>query len=368
MNIGLIVNPIAGMGGKVGLKGTDGENILKRAIEAGAVKESPYKTKKMLNILREYKNKINIMTVSGDMGETECLEAGIDPEVVFITEENTSSKDTEEAAKEMIKRKVSVIVFAGGDGTARNIYNAVGDKIPVIGIPTGVKIHSAVFATKPENAGRAVINYLENNSSIVKEREVMDIDEEALRNERVSAKLYGYMRVPFDRQYIQALKSGGNNTDKAIISRISRFIVGNMEEDTYYIIGAGTTTKAILERLNLQYTLLGSDIVYNGKIILKDANEKDLLKITTNKKAKIIVSPIGGQGFIFGRGNQQISAEVITNVGVDNIIIIANSSKLLSLSEKCLRVDTGRDDINDLLKRSYKIIVDYGEYYVMSCK
>lgn len=368
MNIGLIVNPIAGMGGKVGLKGTDGENILKRAIEAGAIKESPYKTIKMLKILKEHKKPINIMTVSGDMGEAECLEAGIKPEVVFVTGGTISFKDTEEAAREMIRRKASVIVFAGGDGTARNIYNVVGDKVPVIGIPTGVKIHSAVFASNPKNAGRAVINYLENNRSILKDREVMDIDEEGLRYGRVSAKLYGYMKVPFDKQYIQGLKSGSNSTDRDIILRISKYIVDNMEEDTYYIVGAGTTTKAILERLNLEYTLLGPDVIYNKKLILKDANERDLIKISKNKKVKIIISPIGGQGFIFGRGNPQISGSVISNVGVENIIIIATPAKLLSLLGKGLQADTGRDEIDALLKRSYKIIVDYGEYYVMSCK
>lgn len=365
--IGLIVNPIAGMGGKVGLKGTDGEKILEKAYEKGAKKESPEKVKLALKYLKDIEDKITIITYPNEMGESECLNVGLSPIVIGKINDSTTWKDTEKAAKDIVEEDVELIIFAGGDGTARNIFNVVKDKVPVIGIPTGVKIHSAVFANNSENAGKLAADIINDMPIIIKEREVMDVDENDLRHDRISAKLYGYMKVPYKEQYIQNMKSSSNNNDENIIKGIAKYITDNMEKDCYYIIGAGTTTREIMTTLNTNFTLLGPDVIFNKTLFLKDANEKELIKITKQNKTKIIITPIGGQGFIFGRGNQQISPEVIRNVGKENIIIISSPDKLLSIMGKPLLVDTGDIQTDEYLKGTYKIVVGYDIFYAWRC-
>lgn len=366
--IGLIINPIAGMGGRVGLKGTDGEEILKRALILGAKKEAPDKAKKALKYIKENIDGMKILTYPGDMGQNECNDLGIKHEVIGeIYDETTTSEDTEEAAKRMIENNVDLILFAGGDGTARNIFNVIGDRIPVIGIPAGVKIHSAVFATNPLNAGRIVEAFFKNPDIELKESEVMDIDEDEFRKGLVVAKLYGYMKVPYQRVYVQSLKSGGIYSDEISLEGIADYVIENMEKDCFYLIGSGTTTRKILERLKLPSTLLGIDIVKDRKLILNDANEKDILRITEGSRFKIVVSPIGGQGYIFGRGNQQFSPAVINACRKDNIIVISTPSKIASLKSKPLLVDTGDDETDEMLKGYYRVIVGYDEIYVYKC-
>ncbi|SHJ84256.1 Predicted polyphosphate-or ATP-dependent NAD kinase [Dethiosulfatibacter aminovorans DSM 17477] len=366
--VGLIVNPIAGMGGKVGLKGTDGIDILSRAIAMGARKESPHKTVKALEFLKGAEDRINILTCSGEMGQEECIEAGITCTVIENTGKYTTSSDTEKAAVKMLNEGVDLILFSGGDGTARSIYNAVGKKCPVLGIPSGVKIHSAVFAKSPSDAGRLVEEIALKAYIDCSEREVMDIDEEALREDRVAARLYGYMNVPCNKRYVQKLKSGSSIEDSNDLSGISRYVIDNIESDCCYIIGAGTTTRSIFEDLNEDYTLIGVDVVKNGRVIIKDACERDLVQLTSKDRCKIIVSPIGGQGYLFGRGNQQISSEVISNVGKDNIIIIATSEKMLSLFNEPLLVDTGDERTDEYLKGVYKVVVGYDRFYAWKCE
>ena len=366
--IGLIVNPIAGMGGKVGLKGTDGRDILEKAIAMGAVRESPVKTVKALKCLENIRDRIIIITCSGEMGQMECVETGIPHVVVMETDVDTTSEDTEEAARKMMEEMVDLILFSGGDGTARSVFNAVGDKCPVLGIPSGVKIHSAVFAKSPVDAGRLVEEISKKRQIDCHEREVMDIDEEALRKDRVMTKLYGYLKVPCNSTHIQNLKSSCFVPSENDLTGISNLVIDGFETDCTYIIGAGTTTRSILEGLKEDYTLLGIDVVKNGKLIAKDACEQDLVQLTRESKCKIIVSPIGGQGFVFGRGNQQISSEVIRNVGKENIMIIATSEKMMSMFTEPLLVDTGDEKTDEYLRGVYKIVVGYDRFYAWRCE
>lgn len=347
--IGLIVNPIAGMGGKVGLKGTDGQEFAIRAVELGAVPESPQKSISALELLAPVKDRIIILTCSGDMGEKAARICGFDPEVVLRSGIITTPEDTESAARKMLELDISLLLFAGGDGTARNICNAIQTKVPVIGIPTGVKIHSAVYATNPKNAGRTARLFLEGKITNFKESEVMDIDEAALREGRVSANLYGFLKVPFEKRLIQSLKTGGVTGEHETLSDIAEYVTVNMDDDTYYIIGPGTTTKALMSRLGLKKELLGVGVIFNKKLVSDDVNEKTILNLIENRKARIIVTIIGGQGYIFGRGNQQISAEVIKRTGKNNIIVIATKNKLIALQGKPLLVDTGDEIVNKML-------------------
>ena len=366
MKLGFIVNPIAGMGGRVGLKGTDGKGTLEKALSLGAVPESPLKAKKALEVLLPHKDELEIYTYPGEMGEEEALALGFEPIVLGDKDRETFyPADTEEAAKAMLENGVDIILFAGGDGTARNIYNAINSKLPVIGVPAGVKIHSAVYASHPRAAGEVVRKWLIGEIDEVKESEVMDIDEDAFREGVVTARLYGYMNIPIEPELIQTTKSVGIGREEDALDGIADAIVEDIEDnpDTFFIIGSGTTIRPIMDKMDLPNTLLGIDIVKNKELIGSDVNENQILEIIGDEKAKIVVTVIGGQGYVFGRGNQQISGEVIKKVGKENIMIVAPKNKLMSLEGRPLLVDTGMDEVNDMFTGYIKV---YTTYYAQS--
>jgi predicted polyphosphate/ATP-dependent NAD kinase len=358
--LGVIVNPIAGMGGRVGLKGSDGIEILKKAREMGAEPESPRRALEALKIIAKLKNEIEVLAYPDEMGADECRQAGLEPEVIgSIKSGETSPEDTMEAAREMAKKGVDLILFAGGDGTARNIYTAIGPEIPVLGIPAGVKIHSAVYAINPRSAGEVASLYLQGQVVNIREAEVMDIDEEAFREGRVNARLYGYLKVPVERR-VQSVKSGARS-EQAEVEGMAAEVVANMEKDTLYIIGPGTTTRAIMERLELPNTLLGVDVVLNRELIANDVGEKQLFNLLNQHggNTRIVVTAIGGQGHIFGRGNQQISPRVIRLVGKKNIIVVASRDKLVALQPHPLLVDTGDPDLDQELSGYVRVVTGW---------
>lgn len=366
--LGLIVNPIAGMGGKVGLKGTDGKEVIERAIELGAIPISPARATKALERLVPIKDKIELITYPFDMGEEEARKCGLAPIIIgTITKGKTTASDTKNATREMLNLKVDLILFAGGDGTARDVFEAVDQQVPVLGIPAGVKIHSGVFAINHKRAGELAANFLQGNAEL-REAEVMDIDEDDFRRGKISARLYGYLRVPYERRLVQSVKSGSFTTldEKKSQEVIAEYVIEKMDENSFYILGPGTTVKTISDRLEIEKTLLGVDVISKRKIVGIDLNEKQLLKIVEGKKVKIIVSPIGGQGFIFGRGNQQISPEVIRKVGKDNIIVIATLNKLSSIGlGRPLMVDTGDSEVDKMLSGFIRVITGYNEETIL---
>ena len=310
--LGLVVNPIAGMGGRVGLKGTDGRDILDMARKLGAVPVSPARAIEALRQITNVKDSINLLTYPSTMGEDEAKQCSLNPTVLgSITREDTTADDTRNAARDLLSARVDLLLFAGGDGTARDVCEAVADKIPVLGIPAGVKIHSAVFATSPRNAGELAAMFLRGEASNLRDMEVMDVDEQAFRENRLSAKLFGYLKVPYQEAMVQSSKTSMPEDEEAVAGAIASDFIENMESDCLYIFGPGTTTRAIMRELGLTKTLLGVDLVYNGTLLASDVNERQLSEFTRGKKAKIVVGVIGGQGFLFGRGNQQISPDII---------------------------------------------------------
>lgn len=358
--LGVIVNPVAGMGGRVGLKGSDGIEILRRAREMGAEPESPRRAIEALKIIAKLKNEIEVLAYPDEMGADECSQAGLEPEVIgSIKSGETSPEDTMEAAREMAQKGVDLILFAGGDGTARNIYTAIGAKIPVLGIPAGVKIHSAVYAINPRSAGEVASLYLQGQVVNIREAEVMDIDEEAFRQGRVNARLYGYLKVPVERR-VQSVKSGARS-EQAEMEGMAAEVAANMEKDTLYIIGPGTTTRTIMERLDQPNTLLGVDVVLNRELVANDVGEKQLFNLLEQHKGKahIVVTAIGGQGHVFGRGNQQISPRVIRLVGKNNIIVVASREKLVALQPHPLLVDTGDPDLDQELSGYVRVVTGW---------
>jgi len=365
-NVGLIVNPIAGMGGSVGLKGTDGKEILEKALLLGAKPIAPRRAEIFLSHLKPLDGEINLLVGAGLMGEFEAKNIGFkNISIIGQRKDETTARDTKLVTEIMIKENVSLLVFCGGDGTARDIMDVAGIRVPVLGIPSGVKMHSAVFAVNPESAAQITIRFIREGLPL-REAEVMDIDEEAFRRGSLSAKLYGYMLVPYEPELIQGTKEASILTEDELHNQAAiaiYFIEEIMKPDTLYILGPGTTTRAIAALLNENKTLLGVDLLFNGKIIEHDVNEAKILESIRDKRAKIIVTPIGGQGFIFGRGNQQISPRVIREIGKENIIVVATKHKIKGLRK--LRVDTGDPELDQELKGYIRVIIDYGEEYLM---
>jgi len=366
--LGFIVNPLAGIGGRVGLKGSDGQEIVDKALRLGAVAESPRKAVETLKELLTIRDQFELITYPYDMGENEAKACGLDPKVIgTIKKGRTTAKDTRQAAKDMLDLKVDLLLFAGGDGTARDVFIAIGNGIPAIGIPAGVKIHSSVFATNPRNAGIIASSYLVGDVSSVRlcEGEVMDISEQAFREDRLEARLYGYLKVPCVRELLQDVKGMTHPEEGMAQDALARDVLDIMEDDVLYIIGPGSTTRWVMDRLGLRNTLLGVDAIYNRELVGSDLSEADLLKLMRGRKTKIIVTVIGRQGFLFGRGNQQISPEIIRRVGKENIIVLATKEKIVGLGASRLLVDTGDPQVDQMLHGYIRVMTGFGERMIL---
>ena len=369
IKLGLIINPIAGMGGKVALKSTDGQAVLAMAREKGAVPEANSKAERALRLLMPHREQIMIYTASGDMGESLCQKLELPYTVVHTqSQHETSPLDTMAAAKNIAAASVDLLLFAGGDGTARNICEAIGESVPVLGIPAGVKIQSAVFALNPESAGMIAATIAQGTVMTSAQREVVDLDEDAYRTGHVSAKLYGVMRVPDQPERLQSMKQSGFSTEADQMNVIAAYLEEHMEPGVYYAIGSGSSAKCISKRLGIDYELLGVDVVKDKKLVAKDVTEQQLWEYAKDGNMKIIVSPIGGQGFVFGRGNHQFSARILKAVGKKNIQIISPEAKLLSIHDHTLHIDCGDAAVNESLHGYYSVLCGYGYSALFACK
>ena len=386
--LGLIVNPVAGVGGRVGLKGSDGAQVLRAALERGAAREAPRRARQALERLARVRDHVEVVTWPGEMGEDEARAAGWEPRVLGSIDGRrsyilcelersgerpriacddfvlTTPADTERAARDLLAAGVDLVLFAGGDGTARNICNAVGDRVPVIGVPAGVKIDSAVYATTPAAAGDVAALYLHERPAAVKlrEGEVMDIDEEAFRDNRVSAHLYGYMTVPVrarphpERQGRRRGRRGAGaqrHRDRGDRRHGTRDALHHRPRH-HHAHRHGAARPA-------------QDAARRGRRARRAARrrrstEGELLAlVAAAPAAHIVVTVIGGQGHIFGRGNQQISPTVIRGVGAAGITVIATQTKLLSLEGRPLLVDTGDPALDVELAGYAKVVTALGE-------
>jgi predicted polyphosphate/ATP-dependent NAD kinase len=374
--IGLIVNPIAGIGGTVGLKGSDGLQILNLARERGGLIQAPKRTEEFLHELKSIRDDIIIYTLQGVMGGNSVLKERFKIELLKIDEipistilYETNSSFTIKTAKKMKELNLDLIVFVGGDGTARDIFEAVDSKIPCLGIPSGVKINSSVFAVNPKAAAKLLIEFY-NGHSHLREFEVLDIDETAFRDNRVVSKLYGYLSTPYLPTLSQPSKMASPQTleEKNNQLRIADWIVKQMDnsgKDYHYLLGPGTTVRAIAEVLNQKKTLLGVDLFFNKKCIAMDLNEHQILEKIEGKKIKLIVTPIGAQGFVFGRGNLQLSPKIIKKIGLENIIIIASKFKISSLPKGKLRIDSRDSSFDKKFSGLHRVLADFGEINII---
>ena len=352
--IGLIVNPVAGMGGSVGLKGTDGE-MYNKAIELGARPVTPKRTRDVLSHIKK-KERITLFVAPDKMGAKHIEGTDMPYKVIGKVDGDSSAEDTKRISREMVNNGIELLIFVGGDGTARDIYDAIKSKIPVVAVPGGVKVFSSVFAVSARAAAEMIDAFVESTDVI--EEEVLDIDEDAFRENRLASRLYGYLLVPNVKKLLQGAKEASGISGSALDwkKEIATYFVGEMDNGVLYLLGPGTTLKAIADELGVSKTLLGIDAVFNGKAVGTDLNEKGILKLfDTYKKRRIILTPIGGNGFILGRGSKQFTPEVIKQVDRENIMVVATMDKINRLD--CLRVDTGDSDLDGRLSGYTEVTV-----------
>ncbi|HUS76600.1 MAG TPA: ATP-NAD kinase family protein [Methanothrix sp.] len=353
--IGFLINPIAGMGGAVGLKGTDG--LAGQALARGAKPQAPERAMVCLHLLSREADGFVFFTASGEMGGRALSECGLHYQVVYEAPQGSGSQDTKAACRAFLENGVDLILFCGGDGTARDVASIAG-QAPILGIPAGVKMHSGVFAISPQAAAELALGFARGDLK-ARETEIVDVDEELYRAGELQTKLYAVARTPYQPVLVQERKRiyvSGN--EEEFKDQIALFASEFMRDGSAYILGAGTTTARIAELLQVEKTLLGVDVVQNGKLIQKDASERDLLALLDREKSvKIIVSPIGAQGFILGRGSQQISAAVLRSVGEENLIIVSTPHKLAELPQ--LLVDTGDEQMDRIMAGKRLVVTGY---------
>ncbi|WP_372737586.1 ATP-NAD kinase family protein [Neptunomonas sp.] len=356
--LGLLINPLAGLGGSVALKGSDGADTASKALALGAEPKAQLRTLVALSVLKD--SAIDIVTYPAEMGEDAARLAGFKPIVLGeIVSGQTTAEDTERAAQALYAAGVDLILFAGGDGTARNICHALPEQFPVLGIPAGVKIHSGVYAVTPKAAGEIVAMLIRGELVTLGEQEVRDIDEEAFRQGRVRAKYYGELLVPQEHRYLQNVKSGGKEVEELVLADIAADLIERMEPATRYIMGSGSTVKAVMDELGLQNTLLGVDLIEDHTLLGSDFTAQQLLEDTSGRKTKLVITIIGGQGHILGRGNQQLSPELIKQIGKENIIVIATKTKLEALQGRPLIVDSGDPEVDKSLAGVIAVTTGY---------
>lgn len=377
LHIGLVVNPLAGLGGSLALKGSDGEQVreLAASLSPLELRRATDRVTRALAPLREAVEKgfVRLSCGRGPLGE-EALQALRLPYTAIGEQPGglSSADDTCRVVSGLLAAGIDLLVFAGGDGTARDVYDVLGNDFPVLGIPAGVKMHSGVFAVSPEAAGELLQQLAMGGLVGLKSCEVRDIDEEAFRHDRVRSRYYGEMQVPGEGRFLQHTKVGGRESQELVATEIAAWIVENMEPERLYLVGPGSTTAAIMEELGLPGTLLGVDAVRGGELLAADCDESTLLGLLREHSGpvSILLTVIGGQGHVFGRGNQQFSPAVIRAVGLQNLVLVAAKSKITALEGRPLLVDTNDAALDASLAGYYPVVTGYDDrilYRIDAC-
>ncbi|UCD97115.1 MAG: ATP-NAD kinase family protein [Candidatus Bathyarchaeota archaeon] len=373
MKVGFLVNPIAGMGGKVGLKGTDG--VVERALELGATSIAPQRGIEFLKHLTRLgvNEKIEVVSCPAEMGFSELTTVGFDASILPMdVPKDSTAKDTKTAVELMVRRGVDLIVFVGGDGTARDIMDAVlevstyEDAPLVLGVPAGVKMYSGIFATNPTDAAH-VVEAVVNGEAQTTDFEIIDADEETTREDHFTIRLCGLLKGPLMPTFIQGSKQVSSEATDEHENQMAtaRFAMEELDRDAVLLLCPGTTVRCVADLLGVAKTLLGVDVYWKGTL-RKDVNETAIREaIAGKKRVQIIVSPIGRQGILFGRGNQQVSPNIIRSVGKENIFVVATKAKIRGIEGGKLRVDTGDEDLDKQLGGFIRVMTDYREWRLM---
>lgn len=353
MRIGFLINPIAGMGGRVGLKGTD--DVVDKAIRLGAEPVAPARAVRTLRLLHRRlsgharRPEIEWLTCSGPMGEGALIENGFEQiTIAHQTGNPPAASDTAEATRAFVNAGAELILFCGGDGTARDIAGITGARVPIVGIPAGVKMYSGVFGMSCARTAEIVARFIEGDLTPVKV-DIVDLDEEKYRHGEWAVRLFCSATTPYEPHYTQATKAMiSEDADAAVKAGIAEYVEEAITADPgrLFFLGPGSSVQAVAERFGVKKTLLGVDALLGGKIIARDLNEKGMLELLgSHPKSGLILSPIGAQGFVLGRGNLQISPPVMRRIGLEQVMVIATPAKLRRTP--FLSFDTGDRALDD---------------------
>ena len=363
--LGLIVNPLAGVGGSVALKGSDGAETARQALALGAVPKAGERALQALQALEGLA--FECLTYPAEMGQQVAERAGLNPTVIGSIESGaTSAEDSRRAALALVEAGVDLILFAGGDGTARDLHAVVPASVPVLGIPAGVKIHSGVYAITPRAAGEVVAMLIKGELVSLREQEVRDIDEAAFREGKVRTRYYGELLVPEEGRYVQRTKSAGKEVEALVLDDIAAEVAETMEDGVCYVMGSGTTVAAVMDELGLENTLLGVDLVRDGELLGSDLTAAELLQLIDQQPCKIVITVIGGQGHIIGRGNQQLSSELLRKVGRENLMVVATKTKLKQLEGRPLVIDSGDPELDQQWSGLIRVVTGYRDAVLYS--
>lgn len=359
-HIGLIINPLAGLGGAAALKGSDG--VAAEALARGAEPRAAERTRIALECLRPVAGRLQFLCFPGAMGADLLGELGYAHRVLGELDAGPSSAaDTRRAVQALQDAGCALILFAGGDGTARDICAAVRAEQPVLGIPAGVKIHSGVYAISPRAAGELARRLVEGGLVRLASGEVRDLDEAALRDGKVSARWYGELRVPVEGSFMQHVKQAGMESEELVLVDLADWLQESWEAGVRYVFGPGSTLHGLAQNLGLQTTLLGVDVIENGAVLARDVTEAQLFKLVDGYPARLLVTAIGGQGHIIGRGNQQISPRVLRAIGLEHLRVIATKRKLGTLAGRPLLVDSGDPQLDEAFPDALRVWAGYKE-------
>jgi predicted polyphosphate/ATP-dependent NAD kinase len=359
-HLGLIINPLAGLGGAVGLKGSDG--VAAQALALGAEPRAAARTRSALECLLPLAARLEFATFAGAMGADLLAEMGFNYRVLGdLARTHSCAADTQQAVGALQDAGVALILFAGGDGTARDVCAVANSDQPVLGIPAGVKIHSGVYAISPRAAGELARRLVEGGLVRLASGEVRDLDEAALRDGRVAARWYGELTVPVEGHFMQQVKQAGMESEELVLVEIADWLQDSWEADVRYVFGPGSTLHGVASNLGLQTTLLGVDVLENGALIASDVTEAQLFDLVRNYPSRLLVTAIGGQGHIIGRGNQQISPRVLRAIGLEHLRVVATKRKLATLAGRPLLVDSGDSQLDDEFPDAVRVWAGYKE-------
>lgn len=360
IRIGLIINPLAGIGGATALKGSDG--VAELALARGAEPRAAERTRIALEHLLAVRERLEFLTFPGPMGADLLADMGFSHRLAGALErEQSSAADTRHAVQALQEAGVALILFAGGDGTARDVAEVAREGQPVLGIPAGVKIHSGVYAISPRAAGELARRLVDGGLVRLTQGEVRDLDEAALREGRVAARWYAELTVPEEGHFMQHVKQAGMETEELVLADLAAWLEDSWEEGVRYVFGPGSTLHGLAADLHLDTTLLGVDVIENGQVIARDVTEAQLFELVNGHPAFVLVTAIGGQGHILGRGNQQISPRVLRAVGIERLRVIATKRKLGTLEGRPLLVDSGDIELDASFPAAVRVWAGYKE-------
>ena len=339
LRVGLIVNPFAGLGGPAALRGSDG--VADEAIRRGSVPQAMVRAVEALRALRPLSDSLMLLTGSGALGAEAANAAELPYSVVYRGASPTTGADTAVLATVLAGMKPDLILFAGGDGTARDIAGQLAEPLPALGIPAGVKMYSGVFATTPSAAGNLALQFLRSPARRTRQVEIMDVDEARLRQDEIDPELFGYMASPEDARLLQGRKLRSSPGESVHTDAIAEFLVETMDADSLYLVGPGSTTWSLKQKLSGQGSMLGVDIYHGRKLVNRDVMASDLERMTAHQASQALVTCIGGQGHVFGRGNQQFSGRVLAALTLERVTVLATSQKLATLKGRPFIADVG---------------------------